>query len=105
MIDRVKPYWDINNLSQMKTKEDVAEAFEAFFVRTMIKEMRKSLPEGIFGKSHASKMYLDMMDMQMAQTIASSDSLKIKEFIVEALNQREKAEGINIYKNIQEDEK
>jgi len=103
MIDRIKPYWDVNNLSQMKTKEEVAEAFEAFFVRTMIKEMRKSVPEGIFGKSFSSKMYLDMMDMQISQIVASSDSLKLKEYILESLDKSTKYQGINQYKNNEND--
>jgi flagellar protein FlgJ len=85
MIDRVNPYWDVKNLSQIKTVEEAAEAFEAFFVRTIMKEFRKSIPEGMFNKSFGSKMYMDMFDMQISQVIASSDQLKLKEFIIESI--------------------
>ncbi len=85
MIDRVNPYWDVKNLSQIKTADEAAEAFEAFFVRIMMKEFRKSIPEGIFNKSFGSKMYMDMFDMQVSQLIASSDQLKLKEFILDSI--------------------
>ncbi len=85
MIDRITPYWDIKNLSQIKTPEEAAEAFEALFIRTMMKEFRKGIPEGMFNTSFSSKMYMDMFDMQVSQLIASSDQLKLKEFILESI--------------------
>lgn len=85
MIDRVNPYWDIKNLSQIKTADEAAEAFEAFFVRVMMKEFRKGIPEGMFNTSFGSKMYMDMFDMQVSQLIASSDQLKLKEFILDSI--------------------
>ncbi len=85
MVDKVNPYWDIQNISQIKTVDKAAEAFEAFFVRIMMKEFRKSIPEGMFNTSFGSKMYMDMFDMQVSQLIASSDQLKLKEFILESI--------------------
>ena len=102
MIDRVNPYWDVKNLSQIKTSDEAAEAFEAFFVRIMMKEFRKSIPEGIFNKSFGSKMYMDMFDMQVSQLIASSDQLKLKEFILDSIQPKV---NYNQVKDVYEKEK
>ena len=102
MIDRVNPYWDVKNLSQIKTADEAAEAFEAFFVRIMMKEFRKSIPEGIFNKSFGSKMYMDMFDMQVSQLIASSDQLKLKEFILDSIQPKV---NYNQVKDVYEKEK
>ncbi len=102
MMDRVNPYWDVKNLSQIKTADEAAEAFEAFFVRIMMKEFRKSIPEGIFNKSFGSKMYMDMFDMQVSQLIASSDQLKLKEFILDSIQPKV---NYNQVKDVYEKEK
>lgn len=102
MIDRVNPYWDVKNLSQIKTADEAAEAFEVFFVRIMMKEFRKSIPEGIFNKSFGSKMYMDMFDMQVSQLIASSDQLKLKEFILDSIQPKV---NYNQVKDVYEKEK
>ncbi len=100
MIGKVNPYWDVKNLSQIKTVEEAAEAFEAFFVRTMMKEFRKTIPEGMFNKSFGSKMYMDMFDMQVSQLIASTDQLKLKEFILESIQPKVNYNQIkDIYKD------
>ena len=88
MIDRVNPYWDVKSLSQIKTAESAAEAFEAFFIRTILKEFRKTIPEGMLGNSFGSKMYMDMFDMQISQVMASGDQLKLKEFILNSIQNR-----------------
>ncbi len=86
-IKPVIPYWDVQNLSSIKTAEEAAQAFEAFFIKTILKEFRKSIPEGMFNSSFSSKMYLDMFDMQIAQAIAESDQLGLKEYILQGINQ------------------
>ena len=86
-IKPIVPYWDVQNLSNIKTPEDAAEAFEAYFLRTLLKEMRKSIPDGLFNTSFASKMYFDMFDMQIAQVMAQSDQLGLKEYILQGINQ------------------
>ncbi|WP_456401266.1 rod-binding protein [Persephonella sp.] len=86
---RIKSYFDIKEVSQIKTKEEVAKEFEAMFVRMLMKEFRKSIPEGLFS-SFSSKMYYDMFDKQIAEAVASSDQLGIKSYILEALKAYEK---------------
>lgn len=82
---KITPYWDFKNLSQLKKPEDVAKEFETMFVRMLIKEFRKSIPEGLFNSSFSSKMYLDMFDMEISEAVASSDKLGLKSYILNAL--------------------
>jgi flagellar protein FlgJ len=86
---KIKPYWDIKEISQIKSKEEIAKEFEAIFVRMLLKEFRKTIPEGLFS-SFSTKMYLDMFDMQISEAIASSDQLGIKSYILEAIKSYEK---------------
>ena len=82
---KINPYWDIKDIKQIKKPEEVSKEFEAMFVRMILKEFRKSIPEGIFNTSFSSKMYWDMFDMQISEVVSSSDQLGLKAYIQEAL--------------------
>ncbi|NPA52968.1 MAG: flagellar biosynthesis protein FlgJ [Aquificae bacterium] len=86
-INQTTPYWDVKNLKNIKTAQEASQTFEAFFIKTLLKEFRKTIPEGLFNTSFSSKMYLDLFDMQIAQTISQTDQLGIKEHILTGLNQ------------------
>ncbi|HHG74838.1 MAG TPA: flagellar biosynthesis protein FlgJ [Persephonella sp.] len=87
---KIKPYWEMKDLSQIKKPEDAAKEFEAMLVRMIMKEFRKTLDGGIFSNSFSYKMYMDMFDMQIAEAVASSDSLGLKQYILDALKVYEK---------------
>ncbi|WP_456464461.1 rod-binding protein [Persephonella sp.] len=87
---KIKPYWEIKDLSQIKEPEEVAREFETMFVRILMKEFRKTLDGGIFSSSFSYKMYMDMFDMQIAEVIASSDKLGLKQYILDAIKTYEK---------------
>ncbi|SMC09280.1 rod-binding protein [Nitratiruptor tergarcus] len=88
---KVEAYWDIAKLSQIKSSQMATKAFEEEFVHMFLKEVRKTLPQGmLLGNSFSSKMYLDMVDMQLAKAISDSDALGIKEYIEAALKEYEK---------------
>lgn len=86
-------YWDVNKISTQKNIDDVAKEFEATFIKMILKEFRKTIPEGIFNKSFSSKMYLDMLDMTLAEKISETDSLGIQSFIKEAVKTYAKYSG------------
>ena len=93
MIDgnvKIRPYWDIKDISQLHEPEEIAQEFEAIFVRMIMKEFRKSLNNGLFSSSFQSKMYLDMFDMQIAEVVASSGQLGLKQYILNALQTYQK---------------
>jgi len=87
---KIKPYWDVKEISQLKKPEEIAKEFETMFIRMVLKEFRKSLDGGIFSNSFSYKIYTDMFDMQIAEAIASSDQIGIKQYLLEAIKAYEK---------------
>lgn len=52
--------------------------FEALYVNEMFKAMRKTVPEdGIFQKDMSTKMFQEMMDMELARDTAKNDGMGI----------------------------
>ena len=84
------PYWDIQGLNAKKSIDDIATNFEAIFTRMIVKEFRKTIPEGLFNSSFASKMYWDMFDMQLSQHLAENDALGLKQYIKNAISTYQK---------------
>ncbi|NPA16869.1 rod-binding protein [Persephonella sp.] len=87
---KIRPYWDVKDISQLREPEEIAKEFEAMFIRMVLKEFRKSLDGGIFSNSFSYKMYMDMFDMQIAEAIASSDQIGIKQYVLDAIKAYEK---------------
>ena len=74
------------NLTDQKAIKDRAalkkscQDFEAIFIQSMFKSMRKTVPEGgLFEKDHATEMYQDMMDQDIATQISRRQSLGLAE--------------------------
>jgi len=56
--------------------------FEAIFIQSMLKAMRKTVPEGgLFAKSNATKIFEDMLDQEFAVSIAKNQSVGLAEQI------------------------
>lgn len=52
--------------------------FEALYVNEMFKAMRKTVPdEGFFKKDMTTKMFQEMMDMELARDTAKNDGMGI----------------------------
>jgi len=50
--------------------------FEAIFIQSMFKSMRKTIPDGgLFEKDTAHEIYLDMLDGEVAKEISRQQSL------------------------------
>jgi len=56
----------------------------------ILKEFRKTLDGGIFGNSFAYSMNMDMFDMQIAEVIASSGQIGLKQYILNAIETYQK---------------
>ena len=56
----------------------VCEKFEAFFVQSMLKSMRKTIPEGgLIERSNGQKWFEEFMDAETAQDLAGKNDLGI----------------------------
>jgi flagellar protein FlgJ len=72
-------------LSEAEVRE-VGKKFESLMLHQMLSLMRKSIPKNeLFGESHATEMYRDMFDQQIAETVASSGQSGIGESIVQEI--------------------
>jgi len=87
---KIETYWDLASVSQIKTAQGAAKAFEEEFIHLFLKEVRKEFKSPLLGGSFQSKIYFDMFDMQLAKSISDSDSLGIKEYVEEAVKKYEK---------------
>lgn len=53
---------------------DVCKDFEGIFIHMMLKEMRKTVPDGGFmEKSTATKIFEDMFDEEISKEVSKSD--------------------------------
>jgi Rod binding protein len=54
--------------------------FEAIFVQSMLKAMRKTVPEGgLFARSNAVTIFEDMLDQHLAADMAKNQSIGLAE--------------------------
>ncbi len=59
------------NQPEKRAMREVCQNFEAFFVQTMFKEMRDTVPQdGLIEKSFGSDIYREMLDKQVAMQSA-----------------------------------
>ena len=96
-LSSAKIYTEFSGLQKLKLAaknsspealEEVANQFEAFFMKMMLKQMRDAnLGEGIFD-SEQSRFYQDMMDQQMALNLSEKRVFGIAESIVRQLENR-----------------
>lgn len=68
------------NQQDLKSLRESCREFEAIFIDQMYKSMRKSMPAGgLIPQDNATKIYQDMLDMQMARQTAKGKGIGIGE--------------------------
>ncbi len=107
-LSSAKIYTEFSGLHKLKLAaknaspealEEVANQFEAFFLKMMLKQMRdSSLGDGIFD-SDQSRLYQDMMDQQLSLDLADKRTIGIADSIIRQLQhtvkQNKKLETLN----------
>ena len=71
----------LSSLDRAERTEEAATALEAVFGALLVKEMRKTLPDGLFG-SDAADIYGGLFDEHIGQQLAKGEGLGIKQFIL-----------------------
>ena len=91
-------YADFSSLSALKTKaqkdpdgalKEVAQQFESIFINMLLKNMRstnEAIGSGLFASAQ-TKQYQEMMDSQMAQSLAKSGGIGLSEALVRQYQQ------------------
>jgi flagellar protein FlgJ len=65
-----------------KALKKSCQDFEALFVQSLFKAMRKTVPEGgLFEKDNATSMFEEMMDQEIATSISRKQSLGLADQI------------------------
>ena len=72
---------DTNSLDAHSSKEEVAAAFESLFTSLLLKEMRKTLPEGLFGAEN-SDVLGGMFDQYMGQALAQGEGIGVRQLVM-----------------------
>ena len=66
--------------------QKIAQDFEAVFIRMLLKQMRKTVPESeLMGNDAGTKMYREMLDNALAEEMAESGTFGISQAIYEQL--------------------
>ena len=99
--DRTKG--DLQKLEALKAQGQDAKAaaeFESLFASMMVKEMRKTMPEGFFGDATGSDVYGEWFDRHMGEALAQDDALGLAGILksqlgLERVEGYEKASGID----------
>ncbi len=72
-----------------KALKKSCQDFEAIFIQSMFKAMRKTVPEsGLFGKDNSSVMYQDMLDQEIASKISQKQSIGLAEQIYRQMEKK-----------------
>ncbi len=79
-LDSMQPNLTARASSEPDAK-DAGKQLEAFFVRRMLSEMRKTVGEGMLSGGYAGKMFQDMLDEAMAADVSRSGGLGIAEMM------------------------
>ncbi len=69
----------LDRLAEEGKADEVAQSFEKLFSAMLVKEMRRSLPEGFFSGGSSSDIYESWFDQHVGQSIAETGSLGFAE--------------------------
>lgn len=64
--------------------EHAAKELEKLFLSVLVKEMRKSLPEGFFGKGPGASVYSGLFDEVLAESLATGTGTGLRQAILES---------------------
>ena len=76
----------IDEDTQRLAKEEVAKQFEGVFVSMLLKQLRESLDEGMFG-GEKSDTFGAMFDMYMGEHVSKGSNLGIRDVVLSQLSQ------------------
>jgi len=76
-----------DRLTETEKLERVAREFEGVLLRTLVRQMRATVPEdGLLPKNSGQKLFEEMMDDSMASALSAGMGLGIAEALVRQLN-------------------
>ncbi len=76
---------DPASVRRMETAR-AAEAFEGYLAQIMVREMRKTIPEGGLMGSHALDVFMDVLDQEISERIADSGGFGMQQALMGAMD-------------------
>lgn len=75
-------------LQDRESLKKSCQEFEALFIQSLFKAMRKTVPESdLFEENTSTELYRDMLDMEIAQTISQRQSIGLAEQMYRQMEQ------------------
>ena len=67
--------------------KDAAETFESYFIQIMLREMRRTIPDGdgIIPRGQAERIFTEMLDEELSNEMARSGGIGLSQVIVQQL--------------------
>ena len=86
VINIQTPYNIENNKNNPEIIRERCRDFEAIYLQSMFKAMRKTVPDGgLFEKNNAEEIYQDMLDTELAAQTARHQSFGLAEKMYEQI--------------------
>lgn len=84
---------DLERQMSSAEPEDAAKKMEALFATLLVRELRRSLPEGFFGKAAGADTFEGWLDQHLGQALADSGALDLAGQIKVSLEAKAAAES------------
>ena len=68
-------------------KQEAVDQFESYFIQMMVREMRKTVPKGIFD-SPSMSMFVELLDQSLAEQISESGGMGFADALERSLGMR-----------------
>lgn len=75
---------DAEALERARTSREAAQQFETYMARILVREMRKTVPEGLFS-GPAMDMFSDLFDEELAERISNGGSLGLADALLRGM--------------------
>lgn len=76
----------VNNDGDFDKLKEACQEFESYFLSEMIKNMRKTVPDGgLIKKSNGEKIYQEMLDSEYASNISKEKGVGLSELMFRQL--------------------
>ncbi len=94
LIQRGKSKTSPSEADQAAQLKKAARAFEAYFIKSLLKEMRKTQPkEGLFGGGAGKEIYQSLFDEKISQKMTESGGMGLSRLIIKKLTTGLKVSG------------
>jgi len=90
-----------SNLADAQRQEIASEEFESYLIGMLIKEMRKTIPKGMFS-SDAMDTFTEMMDQALAKDLAETGAFGFADAMLQGISGIDESQGQDLQTDLRE---